>query len=493
MQSVNQLIRSSRSASAISTIFILGLFAAWYYWIGHPDFPLDDAYIVRHSVQGLLDGVESAFPGSSPMTGVTSPAHVLMVAAFATFAPTPYAQVIATGVALLLYVTGVYAVGRAYGLNPNWSRLLTLASIISGSVVFQTLNGLETSLAMAAVAWAIALFAAQTHTYRRYLLLSILPFIRPELAVLSALFFLQGISQQKGEASTAAFKATGYCALGAVPFVVFLLITTGTPIPNTLAAKTYFFAEGCASFTAKAYVALQALVGFCQQLGIIAAGFVAVLFTRLRWIALTFMATFIAAYILRLPGGLFHNYHRYLYPLLPICMAGLAAWAAHHSPRVAISGKAVIALGILWSAAQIPSSWATYVHDLRSMRVDQASVAAWLDAHADPNQPTLIHDAGYLSATGKRQLFDLVGLKSPMAVEVHKSTTWASCGRRPDAIATIAAASRAKYLVVAEDWDRIFLLTSSLLHQGWQVQRADPDRPSQRYQIYEIAEPSTAP
>jgi hypothetical protein len=57
-----------------------------------------------------------------------------------------------------------------------------------------------------------------------------------------------------------------------------------------------------------------------------------------------------------------------------------------------------------------------------------------------PGQPIIMaHDAGYPSYAGRFHLVDLVGLKTPEAVEIHKQMTFPSVGRlRGDAVAAIA-------------------------------------------------------
>jgi hypothetical protein len=101
----------------------------------------------------------------------------------------------------------------------------------------------------------------------------------------------------------------------------------------------------------------------------------------------------------------------------------------------------------------------------------------------------MVHDAGYISLRGSQPLIDLVGLKSPSSVEAHRRYTWTACRRDPRALDVIARASEAKYLVVLDDWDRIFELSAGLRRAGWSVLRADRERGATRYTVYRIAHP----
>ena len=56
----------------------------------------------------------------------------------------------------------------------------------------------------------------------------------------------------------------------------------------------------------------------------------------------------------------------------------------------------------------------------------------------------------------------------------------------------IARQSGARYLVVLDDWDRIFQLSEGLRRTGWSVTRADRERHQARYAVYRIVSPERA-
>ena len=162
----------------------------WAVWLGQPDFPLDDSYILQHAVDGLLLGREVRFLGSTPLQGVTSPAAVLPITALALLLPTPWAQLVFTTLAAVLYLVGVYRLAAVAGLGAGWSMLLAVLALIAGRNLFQLLNGLETGLAMAAVTWLLVWFRdAEPDRHRSYALVGLLPLIRPGDTVLCEAFW----------------------------------------------------------------------------------------------------------------------------------------------------------------------------------------------------------------------------------------------------------------------------------------------------------------
>ena len=71
-------------------------------------FPLDDAYIVQHVVDGLILGAESRYADSTPMTGATSPLFVLLVYALAHIFEVTQAQLTVVVGGLVAYLWGVF-------------------------------------------------------------------------------------------------------------------------------------------------------------------------------------------------------------------------------------------------------------------------------------------------------------------------------------------------------------------------------------------------
>jgi len=481
-------VRPSSAQTRLAVAATL-LAIGWAVWLGRPDYPLDDSYIVQHAVDGLLHGGETRFIGSTPLQGVTSPATLLPTTALALLLPTPWAQLVVTALAAVLYLVGVYRLGAAAGLGEGWCALLALLALLAGRSVFQLLNGLETGLAMSAVTWLLVWFRdAEPRRRWHYALVGVLSFIRPELAALSILVMLRAWwSMRRHEPPVAAAAALAWTAAGAAPVVLFLVASHAAVLPNTVSAKAYFFAEGCLPMHDRLARVRQFGGAFLDGLGLASLGFFALPLSGAASLGLAFIPIFLLAYALRLPGALFHNEYRYLHLLVPFALAGWAAFAARPGRADRLMSRALLLAAVGGAAMTVRQAWARYVERIEFARIELAGVSGWVAAHVPPDAVVMIHDAGYISLRGPQPLVDLVGLKTPSSVEANRRFTWAECRRDPRALDEIARESGATYLVVLDEWDRIFELSDGLRRMGWSVLRVDGERSAAQYGVYRIA------
>ena len=478
-------------------VLLLGMTAifGWVIWLGQPDFPLDDAYIVQHAVNGIWYGSEIRFAEALPIHGATSPIHVLLILLLSALVPTAWAQLLVAGAAFLLYLTGVSCLAHRYGLSGVLRLTVAGLASIAGLGIYQFANGLETGLAMGLVIWALIIFHDPLPVRNWHAaLLGLLPFVRPELGALSLLILLRALwfIRQAGTSASLPVSLALWSGLGAAVPIIFLLVNGGSIIPNTTSAKVYFFAEGCHPFIDKLRFSSLAMLLFLQGLGLASAGVLGLLNRRLRFVALSFTAIFLLAYILRFPGALFHNGFRYAYLLVPLVMAGWIALLALESRGVRLISRTGLVAATLWSVTQLPDTFARLRGEIEITRIERAGISAWIEQNVPADTPILVHDAGYISLHGRQPLIDLVGLKTPSSVPAHVHFTWGACARHPGAIDQIARHSGARYFVVLDEWDRIFMLTASLKAAGWAVERADVGRARSSYKIYRIIPPREA-
>lgn len=448
------------------------------------NYSLDDAYIVEHSVKGILAGYESRFLDATQWDGVTSPIYVFSIAFLSLFMPIAFAHWIISTISTLTLVAGWYLLGRKYKLNSILIMCVIWVTLLSGMTYYQLTNGLETGMAMAAFTWMLIAIDAEQPPNWSYALAGLQCFIRPELAALSAIFALYVISKRP-----LGWKKGALITLGAfsIPLVAWFL-SSGVLIPNTLSAKTYFFAEGCRSDTFKSKFTLSALKTFIISLGIFSAGFIMALASRFYLVLLSFFAIFVFAYFERFPGALFHNYSRYCYLLLPIAVIGWATCLGHKNNLVRYI---TLALGIttaVYTLGSAKSDFVAYIDGVNNIANDNAEMSQWVAKHVPSDAVVMVHDAGMVSLFGEQPLVDLVGLKTSYSVDVHRRTTFARCQRIASSISYIAKYYKASYLVVTEGWDKIFGLTQSLKLTGWHVERADGIRGKSVYQVFKITD-----
>lgn len=473
---------------------------AWLVWMGGPTFPLDDAYIVQHAVEGVKAGTESRFVGASPMDGATSPLHVLVITLASFLMPVVWAQALVALSAAALYLAGAYVLARRAGLSLAWSAAMTVLALTSGLTLTHLLNGLETALAMAGLIWSFSLFwTPRPHQPRAWMLLGLLPFIRPELGLWSLLLGVRALLAAPAPDETGARvrvirEAAIWGAAAVVPMMLAVLALGGALLPNTIGAKEAFFAEGCLPVLDRVLLVRQILVGGAPYVAIALAAPLLVIASRFRWFALAFIAVFLAVYTLKLPGAFHHNEFRYLHLLIPFALLGVVELLR---PRLPTDGQTqdrvgpVVALVLLAvAAAGLPGSWARYENGIAKTRGELQDVAVWAAENLPSDAVVMVHDAGVISRFGDQKLIDLVGLKSRSSAATHQATTFATCSRDPQAMDQIARNSGATHFIVLADWDRIFEMTQGLRTTGWSLTRLDTARGASAYEVYALAPPA---
>lgn len=179
-------------------VLVLGVITAlaslsWGLWLKSPVFPLDDAYIVQHAAQGVLSDGEHRFPGATPMDGSTSPFHLLTIVLLSHWMPIPWAQWAVATSAVVLYLCGIVVLAAQFHVSRFNTWILIVLAAVGGSGAFQLLNGLETTLAMGVVTWALIFLKDPTPNRIGAFLIGTMPFVRPELGALSLLLVVRWV------------------------------------------------------------------------------------------------------------------------------------------------------------------------------------------------------------------------------------------------------------------------------------------------------------
>lgn len=472
---------------------MLGLLVGFasYLWVsllGHPDFPLDDAYIVQHAANGLLAGSESRFLGAKPIDGSTSPVHLLLVTSLSLLLPVAWSQWVIGTLAVFAYLLGILRLAHQNGLSSALSWLLVLLALLAGLNVQHLMNGLETTLAMASIGWSLVLFRDPIPKKSGGFLIGALPFIRPELSALSLLWAIRWLAQAYtlGLCKKELLRVLLTIAIGAAVPILFISAFGGHLFPETASAKTHFFAEGCLPLTQKFTIAAISLFGFYGTLGLAGIGFAGLLRSPSSIITLGFIGLFCLAFTLKLPGALTHNWFRYPYLLMPFVILGWIRLLAIPRGKIVGIARTLLYASILLAIAGIPKNEMEYEKGIQISRVELAGVSAWIQAHLPNEAILLVHDAGYISLKGTHTLVDLVGLKTPSSIEIHKNLTFRECKRDPLAIDLIARRNHVTHFVVLEEWDQIFHLTDALRATGWRFTRTDEERGPSRYKVYQL-------
>ena len=316
-------------------------------------------------------------------------------------------------------------------------------------------------------------------TWRLPLLCGLMPFVRPELAALSALLMIRQTwvhwaqtGTDKVRTFTAVVRDGVLAILAAAPWLVWSWFDTGHLLPATISAKSAFFAEGGLPWWRK----LRLMASAINVMTFVPAvlGF---LFLRRSSIALVvwgFLGAFMAAYYVQLPAALHHNYFRYLHILAPLSVFGLLM-ATCDGNRV--RGHIPLAVASLLTAVTLPFSWGAYKTELDYTRRESVGMADWVNENLSPDARILIHDAGYIAFATPFQLIDMVGLKTPSSIPYHQRWAAPTNGAgRGEAIHQIALSSNPTHAVILlNDANNFWGAAANALRQrGWLLEAIRP-------------------
>ncbi len=477
----------------LCSLAALGAFAFAYHWIGGAIFPNDDAYIALHDAQAVWAGRDEIYRGVPALYGETSGVRLALLLLFECFLKPEIASFCLGATISVAYVLGLYTASMGAGCSRPEATAIALSGLVVGGSIAELLNGLDTGLAMAVVAWAIALLIDRARWRQLALLCGMMPFARPELGLLAAgsmLILLIEPERSWQERKRALLLAVA----SATPFMLAYFIEIGTPFPSTMSAKAAFFAQHFLDWHTKLgwliSILSRALLTVFPL--VLCVGFIRPV--RLRALLLVFTAIFLAAYFWQFPGGLTHNYDRYLFVFVPMIIFGVACGVASEKRWQRIFTLAFIGMSLpcLWAGLQAQIDG--YRTGLR-FESSIANMTDWMNTNLPSGAKIMLHDAGYVAFKGHWRLIDLVGLKTPSAADVHRELTYPSAGTlREEAVARIADDFRPDYLMVIHNWDVGFHFVDALRDHGWKVDElytsASPGiEPDAVYELYQLKPP----
>lgn len=452
-----------------------------------PVFVYDDSYITLSNALALV-GHANPYE-STALAGSTSLIHVFVVAALALALPPETALGASCFIAGTLYLAGLLALGRAAGASLASRALVAILCSWAGLSMFHVYNGLETGLALAAICWSLT-WMVQERFHRVLLVLPWLPWVRPELAALSALYLASMALRAKAGGTTITLSKTTWIMIACSTFLSALaLLYSGVTPTATAAAKKNWFAEDCLPPEIKYTWLKNGLSGFSEAVRPIFIGAPLMCLTRHGRVGLIFIVSLIAVFYQKFPGGISHYDFRYLYLSTPFMLYGMLAMAGSEKTWTRRLGKMTILASAIATASEAPLHNIQRAKDGRDFTADHLAPAALAAlAATDKSNSIAIHDAGYIGYAGRdARLVDIVGLKNSEVVGIHERLTHASCGRmRPYAVAEIIKTKKPTHLVVLRQWNDIFHISDSALTPGSNFTLTPIWADRQGYYVYRV-------
>ena len=253
-----------------------------------PAFRLDDGYIVLNNAHAILNG-DASFPDVAPLHGSTSLLHSLAVFTLSFLVMPETALFCLAWGAVMAQALGALFLSWRVGISVGCGLALALLTVTAGDLIKVQVNGVETGWMVAAVLWSLGLAVNKPVSVLLAFLAACLPFIRPELAILSVLIVLNALSHtlRSGEFQIAR-KSCAIFVLVAVALCIAQYLLSGALLPATGSAKRYFFEAHFIPLEVRAAWSGITLWSFALNVG--GPMLIALLFprSRLAWLALVF-------------------------------------------------------------------------------------------------------------------------------------------------------------------------------------------------------------
>jgi hypothetical protein len=458
MQSSPEIRLPGRTVWVLGGITLLSVgaylaFSAVYFHLG---FPLDDAWIHQTYARNLaLRGEWSFLPGQ-PSGGSTSPLWSALLAVGFWLRLAPYAWTYLLGTLALwgLAVLGESAVRKMAPLYQPRFPWVGAALALEWHLVWASASGMETLLfAFLCTAVLVLMISGSKRYFNLGLLIGLSIWVRPDgITLLGPAVLVILFSQPSWTKRLRALAelGVGFGSLLAL-YLLFNLVVSGSPLPNTFYAKQAEYAV---------YLKLPFLYRFGNETlpvlfgtgvvllpGFVVSGVFALRRREMATLAaMAWFVGFLALYAWRLPVT--YQYGRYVMPAMPIFfllgLAGLVEFCMAKVPRwrwmVSASWK-LAAGGVLLAFWVIGALH--YDQDVAIIDSEMVATAKWVSGNVPPGALIAAHDIGALGYFGEHDLVDLAGLVSPEVIPFL---------RDEDRIAEYLNERGVTYLIAFPDW-----------------------------------------
>jgi len=413
-------------------------------------FPLDDTWIHLTYARNLAEHGEWAFRLGERSAASTAPLWTVLLSIGYLLDLAPYSWTYFLGW-VVLTLLGIQAENKARKLIESYKPRIPwvgLFFVLAWHLTWSAVSGMETLLHGFII---FVILGELISGSRRYLTLGLLAglsiWIRPDGLtllgpVLFAAFFNENSWSARGQAILKAL--VGFGALFFL-YLLFNLLLSGNPMPNTFYAKQAEYKDFWLSKSLG-----ERLIDYL--LPIIASPFIVLVPGAILWVSknlrernwgaisgVIWLIGYIGIYFLRLPA---YQHGRYIIPAFPM----LYLWGMLGMVEFVNSAKANKRIVFLWSVLTgilclifgfIAARQNAY--DVYWIESEMVTTAKWVEENIPPDAMLAVHDIGVLGYYVQNPILDLAGLITPDVVPFI---------RNEDQLAEYLNTNSADYLIV---------------------------------------------
>lgn len=435
----------------ISLAFYIA-FSAITYRIG---FPLDDSWIHQTYARNLALRAEWSFLPGELSAGSTSPLWTILLSIGFLLHLSPYIWTYLWGGILLFGIAWLVELilrrtVPLYKPNYPWAGCLFA---VEWHLVWAAFSGMETILHCFLVLFVISILLSGTRNYLvAGIVVGVSLWVRPDGLTLLGPLFLAILFTESNTSSRlrAVLRLVFGFSVFFFPYLLFNLVISGTPMPNTFYAKQaeYVGWQSTPFVERLAFLAFQFFQGVSF---VLIPGFIKKTVTALRerkWgelLAVAWMFGYIVLYLLRLPV---YQHGRYYMPALAVFLligfqGFLESMASLRIPRK--WGLRTAYRDIFLMTLAVSFVWGGYIYaqDVAYIETQMVETAKWIAQNIPQSAKVAAHDIGALGYFDRHSIVDLAGLISPDIVPMINDEK---------RIATYMDDQGVQYLVAFSDW-----------------------------------------
>ena len=397
-------------------------------------FPLDDAWIHLTYARNLAEHGEWAFRLGERSAGSTAPLWTLLLSIGFFLGLAPYIWTFCLGW-VVLTLLGIQTENLAQRTIESYKPRVPwvgLFFVIAWHLTWAAASGMETLLHGLII---LVVLGGLMNGSRRYLTLGLLAglsiWVRPDgLTLLGPILFTAILNEDSWPARGKALWKTlvGFGALF-FPYLLFNLVLSGNPMPNTFYAKQ---AEFKVFWLSKPLD--ERIIEYL--LPIIASPFIALIPGVILWLLKTFreknwgtvsgliwVIGYIGIYFTRLPA---YQHGRYIIPALPILYLWGMLGMLHFVTSPAANKRVVLLWQVLTGTLCFVFAFIAArqnAFDVYWIESEMMVTAKWVEENVPPDALLAVHDIGALGYYVGNPILDLAGLISPEVVPFIRDET----------------------------------------------------------------------